>query len=200
MVKFAAEQFRLLYHHIVQYDNRHENCDMCEAGREVLRTGLGLFLRYRLEQRDRYLAGSDTTAIYQGVMNLAMAENIIRNVPYVADQFNHGIAHGRLQTFLNAAFPGMNIVRHLGPDLPLRVENYVPFIEWADELTRVLVHLYKIENLPGYMKAAVVLICCHICGMVSLNPNMVSSLWSDTIVQDTIALAIAPPVRLTVFP
>jgi hypothetical protein len=116
MVRFAALEFELLYYHILMYDNSHDNCDMCESGREVIRSGIGIFLRCRLEQRDRYIAGSDTTAIYQGTMSLSMAEDIIRNVSYVSDKFSQATANGRLQTFVNEHFPGINVTQHIGPD------------------------------------------------------------------------------------
>jgi hypothetical protein len=144
------------------------------------------------------LAGSDAAGVRQGSMSLDMAKNIIMNMPYVEDNFTpNGIAHGRLQNMLNRLFPGLEIIQHMGNDLPLRAVNYVPFIEHADELTGILVQLYALKHLPRHVKVDFVLICCHLANMVSLNPNTFWTLWSNTIIQDSIAIQMKSPIRLS---
>lgn len=188
MAAFVHDDFRKAFMHSIRHDMRHgESCELCEAGLTAMKIGTGWFLRQLFLTEDRFLAGSDAAGIRQGQMSNASAAAIIREEPYLmpGDRIPE-----RFRDLLREDFPGITIQEHVGLDLSRHMDNYVPIIRHSDALYRVLKKLYKREDLPEHVKSAFLLVCFHLAETASLNPNSLSNLWSENIIQDCIAINI----------
>ena len=129
-------------------------------------------------KEERFLAGTDAAGVRQGQMSLAMARKIIEEEGYVLP----GEKTRRVEKMIEEDFPGLEI------NFEIDVENILPLVRYGSQLYQTLVRLYKGQGLPDHVKSAFLMVCFHLAGLVSLNPNSIWALWSENILQDCIAL------------
>jgi hypothetical protein len=190
MARFVADEFRQVYYH----DNHdREDCDMCMARREVIRIGTGYMLRILLLKNERFTAGSNAAAIRCGGMNLS------DSIALMSDQSLQTPGR-RLETVLAEDFPGLDMLEHIGSDLPLHSDNYIGLLRHGDQMYKTLRVLYagrgdgviytRGDSLPHIVTTAFLTICAHISGLLTLSASSTWSLWSHVIYSDSILLGL----------
>ena len=203
--RFNRPELRDLFKHWCLYRCSHkDDCDMCSGARECIRISIAWMIRTLYDRLHRRHAGSNIVATHQGEMTPNEAFHIHCTTPrtkYSAEEYrdpnreiiDYSTARARLSTSLEEHFPGIS-VEDLGPDLPLVTGHYTPLMH-ADTLYKTLQNIYHmllqspsknphLENI----KLKFMLVCMHICSLVSFSPDSVWKLWSQGLSQTTIIL------------
>ena len=188
--RFNRPELRDLFKHWYAYRCQHRSdCDKCLGARECIRIAFAWMIRTLYDRMHRRLAGSNTVATYQGEMTPNEAYRIRALTPRVQypdkdlrdpkrETTDFTIARQRLSASLKKHFPGIT-VEDLGADTPLVAGHYTPLMV-SDTLYQTLQNIYhmllespatnhSLENI----KLKFMLICMHICSLVSFSPDTV---------------------------
>lgn len=204
--QFKIEKHKQLYDHILKFNHHHPDtaihqlplsCDDCSIGQEIVAKGIGIFLRTLLEGEERKFQGCSAAAVAQGRTTVNTALDLLTITPYEnTNTDSNDLAYKRLLGAVTQDFPGLDISRHLGNDLPVHVGNLIPFLQAASTPYSVLKKLYNTVFLRrkhsltwkkieiNFDLASLLTICWHVNSLLTLNPNSVVHLWTSHLVCD----------------